>query len=62
VVVEGGVWEAVGLIRARDGRGEIPSGTASGVELILTLRDSGEQWECRSDVKWSLVIRFVDRD
>ena len=62
VVVEEGRWEAGGLVRARDGRGQITSGTASGVKQILTLRDTGKRWECRSDVKWSLLTRYVDRD
>ncbi len=62
VVVDGGSWEAGGLIRARDGRGQITSGTASGARLILLQRSSGRRWECRLDAKWSLLIRFVDRD
>lgn len=62
VVVDGGRWEAGGFTRSRGGRGEITSGTASGAKQILTLRNSGKQWECQSDVKWSLLIRFVDRD
>jgi len=62
VVVDGGRWEAGGLIRARDGRGEITSGTASGARQILTLRGSDKRWECRSDAKWSLLIRHVDLD
>jgi len=62
VVVDGGRWEAGGLIRARDGRGQITSGTASGARQILTLRGSDKRWECRSDAKWSLLIRHVDLD
>jgi hypothetical protein len=62
VMVDGGRWEAGGLIRARDGRGQITSGTASGARQILTLRGSDKRWECRSDAKWSLLIRHVDLD
>jgi hypothetical protein len=62
VVVDGGRWEAAGLIRARDGRGQITSSTASGARQILTLRGSDKRWECRSDAKWSLLIRHVDLD
>lgn len=62
VVVDGGLWEAGGLTRARDGRGEITSGTASGARQILTLRGSDKRWECRSDAKWSLHTRHVDLD
>ncbi len=60
VVVDGGRWEAGGLTRARDGRGEITSGTASGARQILTLRGSDKRWECQSDAKWSLIPRHVD--
>ena len=45
VVVDGGRWEAGGLIRARDGKGQITSGTASGARQILTLRGSDKRWE-----------------
>jgi hypothetical protein len=62
MVVEGGRWKADGVFRAREGRGEIPDGTANGVKQILTLRSSGRQWECQSDAKWSLLIRYVDPD
>ncbi len=62
VVVDGGRWEAGELIRARDGRGEITSGTASGARQILTLRGSDKRWECRSDAKWSLIPRYGELD
>lgn len=62
VVVDGGHWEAGGLIRGHDGKGEITNGTASDAKQILTLRDSDKHWECQADVKWSLLIRYVDKD
>ena len=62
VVVEGGRWEAGSPTRARDGRGEISSGTASGARLILVLPGSDKRWECRADAKWSLLVRYVDQD
>jgi len=62
VVVDGGTWEAGGLISAHDGKGEVRSGTASGARLILTLRGSDQRWKCQSDVIWSLIIRYVDQD
>ncbi len=62
VVVDGGRWEAGGPMRARDGRGEITNGTASGARLILVLPGSDRRWECRSDARWSLLVRYVDRD
>ena len=62
VVADGGRWEAAGPTRSRDGRGEISSGTAIGARLILVLPGSDKRWECRSDAKWSLLVRYVDRD
>jgi len=62
LVVDGGRWEAEGIIHAHDGRGEIASGTAVGAKQILTLRDSDKRWECQSDLKWSLLVRYGDED
>ena len=58
----GGGWEAGGLILAYDDREQITSGPASGAKQILTPRGSDKRWECRSDAKWSLLIRYVDQD
>ena len=62
VVVDGGRWEAGGLTGGHDGKGEITNGTARGAKQILTLRGSDKRWECQSDAKWSLLIRYVDKD
>jgi len=62
IAVDGGHWKAGGLSRGPDGKGQILSGTASGAKLMLTLRDTNEQWACQSDVKWSLIVRYVDKD
>ncbi len=62
VVVDGGRWEAGGLVRAPGGKGQITNGTASGARLVLTMRGSDQRWECQSDVKWSLLVRYVDLD
>jgi len=62
VVVVGGSWEAGGPTRAPDGRGQITDGTASGSLQILTLRGSNQHWECRSDAKWNLIVRYADAD
>jgi hypothetical protein len=62
VFVEGGHWEAGGFTPAHDGRGEITSGTASDTKQLLIQRDSDKSWECQSDVKWSLLARYVDQD
>ncbi len=62
LVVEGGNWEAGGFVHTHDGREQITDGTASGVTQILTLRNSDKRWDCQSDVRWSLLIRYGDED
>jgi len=62
VEVDGGSWIAGGLSQAPDGRGEIKGGTASGALQTLTLRDSDKRWECQSEAKWSLIIKYTDKD
>lgn len=62
LVVDGGRWEAGAPTRARDGRGEIASGSASGATLFLSLPGSATRWECRSHVTWRLLTRYVDAD
>ncbi len=62
LVVDGGHWEAGGPTRAPDGRGQITNGTATGARLVLRLPGSEHQWQCSSDVMWSLLIRWADPD
>jgi hypothetical protein len=62
LIVEGGIWEAGGFVVTRDNKEQIVDGTASGATQILTLRDTNQSWECQSDVKWSLLIRYSDED
>lgn len=62
LVVDGGRWEGPLPTRALGGRPEIRNGTATGPRLILALSGSDRRFECRSDARWSLLVRFVDPD